>query len=132
MNPVRILLVDDHPVVRAGFRMLLESDPAMTVVGEGGTVEEALRLAALLLPDLVLLDLGLSEGSGLDVLRGLPSVAPKALVVVLTMHDDSDYLRAALKEGAVGYVLKQSADTDLMSAIRRVVVGDVFIDRGRR
>lgn len=128
MNPVRILLVDDHPVVRAGFRMLLDSDPGMTIVGEGGTTQDALRLAAELQPDLVLLDLGLGEGSGLDVLRGLPLAAPRTRAVVLTMHDDADYLRAALKEGAVGYVLKQSADTDLVAAIRQAAAGDVFVD----
>lgn len=128
MSPVRILLVDDHPVVRAGLRMLLEADSMMTIVGEAGTTEEALEQAAALQPDLVLLDLGLKKGSGLDVLRSLPSVAPRARAVVLTMHSDADYLRAALKEGAVGYVLKQSADTDLVSALRRAAVGDVFVD----
>ncbi|GAB4256468.1 MAG: response regulator transcription factor [Thermoleophilia bacterium] len=128
MSPVRILLVDDHPVVRAGLRLLLEADATMAIVGEAGTTEEALERAAALQPDLVLLDLGLGEGSGLDVLRSLPAVAPRARAVVLTMHSDADYLRAALKEGAVGYVLKQSADTDLLSALRRAAVGDVFVD----
>ncbi len=129
MEQARVLIVDDHAVVRAGLRLLLEATGEVCIVGETGTVDEALELAASLTPDVVLLDLTLDDQSGLDLIPRLAEVCPDSAVLVLTMHEDDEHLRLALQRGAAGYVLKHSADTELMSAIRRVLAGDAFVDR---
>ncbi|MCZ7662648.1 MAG: response regulator transcription factor [Thermoleophilia bacterium] len=125
---LRVLIVDDHAVVRAGMRLLLADEKDLCIIGEAGDAEDALHLATTLKPDVIVLDLGLGMQSGLDVLGLLRAQAPEARIVILTMHDDRDYLRVALKSGASAYVLKQSADTDLLAAIRRAAEGDVFVD----
>jgi len=128
---IRLLIVDDHVVLRSGLRMLLEAEPDMKVVGEAETAEQAISLDAELAPDVVLMDLTLpstdgcaSAGpSGLEAIRHIKAGRPGARVLVLTMHDDEGYLRAVLEAGGAGYVLKRAADTELLSAIRAVYQG---------
>jgi two-component system response regulator NreC len=127
MAETRVLLVDDHAVLRAGLRLLLEAQPDLRVVGEAGDGREALTLAIDQHPDLVLLDLTLPGLSGLETLAALRKVLPAARVLILTMHDDEGYLRQALRQGARGYVLKKAADTELIAAVRAVLRGEVYV-----
>lgn len=123
----RILLADDHAVLRAGLRLLLENQPDFEVTGEAASGLEALELAEKLQPDLILLDLTMPGLNGLDALPVLRKSAPDARILILTMHDDPQYLRQALKNGASGYVLKKAADTELLSAVRAVLRGEVYV-----
>jgi DNA-binding NarL/FixJ family response regulator len=127
MTEIRMVIADDHTVLRAGLRMLLEAQPDIRVVGEGGSGGEVLRLAAALQPDLVLLDLSMPGIDGLEALPMLRKAAPHARILVLTMHDDVSYLREALRDGASGYVLKKAADSELIAAIRSVMRGEVYV-----
>ncbi len=124
---IRILLADDHAVLRAGLRMLLESQPDLKVVGEAGTGLEALGQVQTLQPDVILLDLTMPGMGGMEALPALRKLAPAARVLVLTMHDDEGYLRRALRGGASGYVLKRAADSELLSAVRAVARGEVYV-----
>lgn len=127
MPITQILLIDDHAVLRAGLRLLLDSQPDMRVVGEAGEAGEALALAGRLRPDLILLDLTLPGLSGIAALPALRQAAPAARILVLTMHDDESYLKQALRGGAAGYVLKKAADGELLSAVRAVMRGEVYV-----
>lgn len=122
-----ILLADDHAVLRSGLKLLLESQPDFKVIGEASTGLETLDLAERLQPDLILLDLSMPGLNGLDALPALRKVAPQAKILILTMYDDPQYLRATLKQGASGYVLKKAADAELISAIRAVLRGDMYV-----
>lgn len=127
MGKIRVLVVDDHAVLRAGLRLLLNAQPDIEAVGEAGDGVEALRQCELLRPDVVLLDLSMPGIGGLEVLRRIRRAVPTAHVLVLSMHDDESYLREALRAGASGYTLKKAADTELISAIRAVARGEVFL-----
>ena len=124
---IRVLIVDDHAVVRAGLRHVLDAEPDIETVGEAGTAEDGVRCAREYQPDVVLMDVVLGKGSGLDatpeVLRG----APGAKVLVLSMQDDPRYVREAFAAGASGYVLKEAADTDVVGAIREVASGNRYV-----
>jgi two-component system, NarL family, response regulator NreC len=126
-NPVRILLADDHSVLRAGLRSMLNAEADMQVVGEAedgqGCVLQAMRLQ----PDIILLDINMPRCNGLEALTLLRQKAPQSRVLVLTMHDDAGYLRQVLSCGGAGYVLKQAAGDELLSAIRAVHGGGVFL-----
>jgi len=132
---IRVLIADDHAVLRTGLRMLLSAQPDVTVIGEAGTVEQALALDEELRPDLVLMDLTLpvqsgapsTAPSGLEAIRRIKARRPDARVLALTMHDDEGYLRAVLEAGGAGYVLKRAADTELLSAIRAVWQGGAYL-----
>lgn len=132
---IRVLIVDDHGVLRAGLRLLLGAQPDMAVVGEAETAEQAVALDARLRPDVILMDLTLpgrpgdpdSGPAGLDAIRRIKTGRPEARVLVLTMHDEEGYLRAALEAGAVGYTLKRAADSELLSAIRTVHQGGTYL-----
>ena len=126
-QPIRILLVDDHAVLRAGLKVLLNAEPDMTVVGEAGDGQRCLDLAATLQPDVILLDLNMPGLGGLEVLTELSRRAPASRALVLTMHDDAVYLRQVLAKGGAGYVLKQAADSELLTAIRTVYHGGIFL-----
>jgi two-component system response regulator NreC len=128
MAPIRLLIADDHAVLRAGLRMLLEVHPDMAVVGEAGDGAEALRKAGELQPDIVLMDLAMPGPNSGDVIRQVLRTSPKTRVLVLTMHDDPAYLASALAAGATGYVVKKVADSELLSAIRAVHAGRTFVD----
>ncbi|HWI63288.1 MAG TPA: response regulator transcription factor [Symbiobacteriaceae bacterium] len=121
---MRILIADDHRVVRSGLRMLLESRPGITVVGEASSGPEALSLAQRERPDLVILDLAMPGGSGLEHLAAISKVAR---VLVLTMHDDIAYVRQVMQAGGSGYVLKEAADVELLAAIEAVMSGQRYI-----
>jgi DNA-binding NarL/FixJ family response regulator len=127
MTKTQILLVDDHAVLRAGLRLLLDGQDDMQVVGEANDGSEALRLCESLKPDLVLLDLSMSGLGGLDAIPLMRKTAPSARILVLTMHDDESYLKGALRSGASGYVLKKAADSELLSAVRTVMRGELYV-----
>lgn len=122
-----ILLADDHAVLRSGLKLLLESQPDFQVVGEAASGLEALSLTEKLQPDLLLLDLSMPGLGGLDALPALRKIAPQTRILILTMHDDPQYLRTALKNGASGYVLKKAADAELISAIHAVLRGEMYV-----
>lgn len=126
-SPVRVLLADDHAVLRAGLRLLLTSQNEFEVVGEAASGTETLSQAEKLQPDLILLDLSMPALGGLDILSTLQKLVPYTRILILTMHDDPQYLRQALKQGASGYVLKKAADAELLSAMRAVLRGEVYV-----
>jgi DNA-binding NarL/FixJ family response regulator len=132
---IRVLIADDHAVLRAGLRLLLDAQPDMMVVGEAETAERAVGLDADLSPDVVLMDLTLptrtgdpdAVPAGLEAIRRIRANRPETRVLAVTMHDDEGYLRAVLEAGGAGYVLKQAADTELLSAIRAVWRGGTYL-----
>ena len=117
MNPLRIIIVDDHAVVRRGVRSLLESQPGWEVAGEAVTGREAVDLAKRLYPDIVVMDLSLPELNGLDAARQILKDSPRTEVLVLTMHHSEELVRNVLQAGARGYVLKSDADESLIAAV---------------
>ena len=129
MTPIRIMIVDDHAVIRAGLRMLIEQDQAMTVVAMAGTPAEALTLAAAEKPDIIVLDLILGEEDGLDFLPELTKASSNSRVLVLTGVQTPESHRTAIRRGAMGIVLKQQAAELLLKAIKKVHDGEVWIDR---
>jgi len=124
---LRVLLADDHTVLRSGLRHMLGSYADFAVVGEAASGLEAIERARTLKPDLVLLDLSMPGIGGLDALVRLRSELPWVKVLVLTMHDDPGYVRQALAAGAVGYVLKTAADDELLTALRVVAGGGTYV-----
>ena len=128
MGLIRVLVVDDHAVLRAGLRLLLDAESDMTVVGEASTGAEAVERAKTLDPDVVLMDLRMPGLGGVDATRYLKREVPETKVLILTMYDDAGSLRQVLRAGASGYILKKATDTDLVAAIRAVSRGDTPID----
>lgn len=127
MKPIRILLADDHTVLRAGLKALLNAEADMQVVGEAEDGETCVRQTVVLKPDVVLMDINMPRCNGLEALERVRQLAPQSRVLVLTMHDDPEYLRQVLSTGGAGYVLKQAASDELLSAIRAVHQGGVFL-----
>jgi len=127
MPEVRILLVDDHEVVRTGLRMLLESQPDITIVGEANSGEQALEMVELLLPQVVIMDITLPDISGIDATRRLKQKYPEIAVVALTIHDDEQYFFEMLQAGASGYVPKRAAPEDLINAIRTAHADEIYL-----
>lgn len=128
MARIRVLLADDHAVLRAGLRMLINGQPDMEVVGEASTGEEAWRQALALKPDVLLLDLTMPGAGGIEATGRIVRDCPSVRVLVLTMHDDVAYLRSVLAAGASSYVLKRSADTELLAAIRITHRGGTYLE----
>jgi len=124
---VRVLIVDDHAVVRAGLKLLLDAEDDLEPVGEAGTARDAIFEARSTKPDVVLLDVVMPDQSGLDVLPQLLHERPETKVLVLSMQDDPQYVRAAFAAGASGYVLKEAADTEVVQAIREVARGGRYV-----
>lgn len=127
---IRVLLADDHAMVRKGFRLILEAQPDMEIAGEAGNGREAVELAERLHPDIVVMDVAMPELNGIEATRRLASSSPHTRVLALSMHKDSVYVREILRAGARGYLLKDSIDTDLISAVRAVARGDGYISPG--
>ena len=125
--PIRILIADDHVLVRSGVRALLAADPELEIVGEAGSGEETLRLAAALAPDLVLLDITMPDASGIATAQRLKEACPDVVVLFLTMHEDEGLLHEALRTGAAGYVIKRAEAGELLQAIRSAMAGDVYV-----
>ncbi len=126
-SPFRILVADDHTILRSGLRLLIDSQDDFEVVGEASTGMAALSLAEELHPDLILLDLSMPGLSGLDALRAMKKLVPEIKILILTMHDDPQYFRRALSDGASGYIIKKAADSELLSAMRAIMDGGVYI-----
>ncbi len=124
---IRVLLADDHAVLRAGLCALLSAEPDMEVVGEATNGEEAVQLAERLRPDVVVMDISMPVKDGLEATAEISERLPKTRVLVLTMHAEEQYLLRVLEAGGSGYVLKRSADTELMEAIRTVQRGEAFL-----
>jgi DNA-binding NarL/FixJ family response regulator len=127
MNKIRLLLVDDHALLRAGLRALLCLEDDLEVAGEAGTGEEAVELAAYLRPDVVLMDLSMPGIGGLEATRRIAGLGQGTRVLILTVHAEEEYLLPVLQAGGSGYVMKHSADAELLDAIRTVARGDVFL-----
>jgi len=127
MIPVRVLLADDHALVRAGIRALLQGLEGVTVVAETGNGAEVLELARTHRPDVVLLDISMPGLSGLDVSAQLEQELPEVRVVVLSMHANEEYVLQALRSGAVGYMLKDSATAELELALKAVMQGETYL-----
>jgi two-component system response regulator NreC len=125
---VRVLIVDDHAVVRAGLRLLLAAEGDLEPVGEAGSGRDAIFQARELKPDVILLDVVMPDQSGLDVLPTLLHEQPETKVLVLSMQDDPQYVRQAFSAGASGYVLKEAADTEVVAAIREVARGGRYVN----
>jgi DNA-binding NarL/FixJ family response regulator len=125
--PIRILIADDHALVRSGLRALLRAEPDLEVVGEAGDGAETVRLAAELSPDLVLLDVSMPGESGIATARRLKEAHPELAVVFLTMHEDEGLLQEALDAGAAGYVIKRAEAPELFQAIHAASRGDVYV-----
>lgn len=124
---IRLLLVDDQALVRMGFRMLLDAEPGVTVVGEAANGAEALRLAAELLPDVVLMDVRMPGLDGIATTRQLLELSPASRVIILTTFDLDEYVFAALRAGASGFLLKDTPAEDLVAAVRVVASGDALL-----
>ncbi|MCU0257495.1 MAG: response regulator transcription factor [Solirubrobacteraceae bacterium] len=127
MSVTRILIADDHGIVRGGLRLLLERQPGVEVVGEAADGAEAVERALALRPDVAILDVAMPRLTGLQAAREIKAHAPEIGVLVLSMHDDERYVFEALKAGASGYVLKREADQDLVDAVGAVTRGEPFL-----
>ena len=127
MDPIRVLIADDHALVRAGIRALVEKIEGVVVVGEAGKGNEALELVKEFEPNLMLLDITMPDGSGFEVLEEVQKNYPTIRVIVLTVHEAGEYAIRALRQGAAGFLPKSAASTELEQAIQTVIRGDVYI-----
>jgi DNA-binding NarL/FixJ family response regulator len=127
MAAYRILIVDDHSVVRHGLALLLSRNQDLSVCGEAGTYEEALEQAERLRPDVAIIDITLKERSGLDLVRDLRRRMPELRCLVLSMHEETEFAEKALRAGARGYVMKEEADTAIVEAIRKVMRDEIYL-----
>ena len=125
MAKIRVLIVDDHAIVRAGLRMLINPQPDMEVVGEAASGEQVVTLAATLQPDVIVMDLSMGEMDGAEATKALVGKKVRAKVLILTMHAEDSYLVPLLEAGASGYLVKSAADRELIDAVRAVAHGDV-------
>jgi two-component system response regulator NreC len=126
-TPIRVLIADDHTIVRSGVRMLLEAEPDIAVVGEAVDGAQAIALTEKLQPDVVLMDIGMPGVDGLEATRQIKERWPEIHVLVLTMHRSEEYFFEMLKKGASGYILKGAETSDLIQAVRVVAAGEVFL-----
>ena len=127
-GPITVVLADDHGVVRKGLRLLLDAEDDLHVVAEAGTTPDAVRLARAHRPRILVLDLNMPGGSSLEAIPEVLAGTPETAVVVLTMQDDPAFARQALQAGASGFVLKESADDELLQAVRRAAAGDTYLN----
>lgn len=127
LRKIRILLADDHAVVRQGFRLILNQEPDMEVIAEAGDGAETVRLTLQLHPNLVIMDIAMPRVNGVEATRRIIEASPDAKILILSMHKDAVYVRETLRAGAKGYLLKESIDQDLLRAVRAVAQGDGFL-----
>lgn len=127
MSETRILLVDDHAMFRAGMKALLEDEPSLTIVGEAGSGDEAVDQVRALKPDVVIMDLSMPGSNGIEATRRIAALGFDTKVLVLTIHDEEEYLVPVVEAGASGYLTKTSADRDLIDAIKIVSRGEVYL-----
>lgn len=123
----RLLLVDDHPIMRHGLAQLIRAEPGLDVCGEAGSAREGLELAGRLKPDLVVIDLTLPDKNGLELLKDIQAQYPGTLCLVLSMHDEAMYGERALRAGARGYIMKEAAADHLINAARKVLSGGIYV-----
>jgi two-component system response regulator NreC len=128
MSEVTVVIADDHAVVRKGLRLLVEAEPDLRVVAEAGTVPDALRMAKAHRPNVIVLDLNMPGGSSLEAIPTMREEAPMTAIVVLTMQNDPSFARQALQTGALGFVLKEAADDELLGAIRLAAEGETYLN----
>jgi two-component system response regulator NreC len=128
MSEVTVVIADDHAVVRKGLRLLVEAEPDLRVVAEAGTVPDALRMAKAHRPNVIVLDLNMPGGSSLEAIPTMRQEAPMTAIVVLTMQNDPSFARQALQSGALGFVLKEAADDELLGAIRLAAEGETYLN----
>jgi len=126
MNPIRVLLADDHTVMRNGLRLLLERQPNLVVVGEASDGRETVRLAESVAPEVVVMDIAMPNLNGIEAARQITAARPETAIVILSMHSDESYVIRALKAGARAYLLKDSAEGDLIAAIHAITDGKSF------
>lgn len=129
VKPIRVILADDHTLVRAGIRSLLEKSPGVQVVGEADDGREVLDLVKLHRPDVVLMDITMPGLNGLEAAARLAKEFPNVRVIILSMHNNEEYYWRALKVGAAGYLLKKAATTELETALKRVVAGEIYLSQ---
>lgn len=125
-NPTRVLIADDHPLIRGGLRSLLERDGEFRVVAEAADGNEAVELALLHRPDVILLDVGMPRLPGTEAAQHISAKLPNARIVMISMHTDEAYVLRALKAGAKGYLLKASPEADVLAAVRAVAAGNAY------
>jgi DNA-binding NarL/FixJ family response regulator len=124
---IRIVLVDDHALVRQGFRRILEEDPGLQVAGEAGSADEGIALVRQQRPDVVLMDMAMPDANGIQAAREILRERPETKVLVLSMYSDAQYVRSALDAGVSGYILKSALETDLTRAVRAVAAGQQYL-----
>ncbi len=127
--PITVLLVDDHSLVRRGFRRMLEDDPAITVVGEAEDGHQAVQLAAELLPKVVVMDFAMPSMNGAVAARHILHAAPQTAILILSMHAEASYVRTCLEAGARGYILKNALDLEMVDAVKQVAAGKLVLDQ---
>lgn len=125
---IRVLICDDHIMVRQGVRMVLQSEPDIDLVGEAGRGDEAVSLTEQLKPEVVIMDLSLPDMSGIEATRRIKAACPQTHVIALTMHEEEPYVSEVLRAGADAYIVKRSAAADLVSALRQVMAGQAVLD----
>tara|TARA_B110000305_G_C19375710_1_gene606845 strand:- start:492 stop:905 length:414 start_codon:yes stop_codon:yes gene_type:complete len=128
MNKLRIILVDDHAVVRTGYRLLLENDPQIEVIAELESGEEANKQARELNPDVIVMDLSMPGMGGLEAIRRIKAKNPEIYILVFTMHDNVSFVEHALEAGAAGYITKNNAPNVLIEAVHKIVKGETYIE----
>ena len=127
-EPIRVVIADDHAVVRSGLRMLLDSQEGLEIVAEAGDVPTALQVIRAHRPTVAVLDLNMPGGSGLEAIPALRESTPETAIVVLTMQDDPAFARQALRGGALGFVLKEAADEELLEAVKLAARGETYLN----
>ncbi len=124
---IRLMLVDDHAVVRSGLRMLLEHEPDLLIVAEAGTAQETIAQVEPMRPDVILMDIGLPDASGIETTAAIKRRWPRVAIVALTIHEDEEYFFQMLQAGASGYVPKRAAPEELLTAVRNAAAGEVYL-----
>ncbi len=124
---IRILIADDHGVLRAGLRSLLNAEPGLEVIGEADNGATAVKLVQELQPDIVLLDIGMPQLNGIQVTKKVKDELPQVRVLILTLHEDESLLRQAIENGASGYIVKRAVESELINAIRAVYAGNLYV-----